>query len=95
MIWVLIVGVVIRGDSTCTGNEVHIHVFFLMFLQCMSFFFLVFCFFYAIDGVLRERGFEILAVPVAIAVVTVYIIGNYIYKSDELEDGVRIVRVNF
>ena len=38
---------------------------------------LVFCIFYGIDGVLRERGFEVLAVPIAIIVVLLYLILNF------------------
>ncbi len=56
------------------------------FLAC-----LVFLFFYAVDGVFRERGFELLAVPVAVVIVIVYIVGNYIYQKDELKDWLRIV----
>ena len=49
-----------------------------------------YCLFYAIDGVLRERGFEILAIPVAILTVIVYIIGNFIYKGPE-HQKIRVV----
>ena len=45
---------------------------------------LVFCIFYGIDGVLRERGFEVLAVPIAIIVVLLYLIANFsVYHSPE------------
>ena len=52
---------------------------------------LVFCLFYAIDGVVRERGFEILAIPVAIVTVLIYIVGNYIYQKHERKEPFRIV----
>ena len=51
----------------------------------------VFLLFYAIDGVLRERLFEILAVAVAVAVVLFYLIGNFIVNGDE-HTPLRIVR---
>ena len=55
-------------------------------------FLLVFCFFYAIDGVVRERGFEVLAVPIAISVVIIYLIVNYIHEGLE-NQPIRLVRI--
>ena len=55
-------------------------------------FLLVFCFFYAIDGVVRERGFEVLAVPIAISVVIIYLIVNYIHEGLE-KQPIRLVRI--
>ena len=52
----------------------------------------VFCFFYAIDGVVRERGFEVLAVPIAISVVIIYLIVNYIYEGLDRQP-IRLVRI--
>ena len=39
----------------------------------------VFCLFYGVDGLLRERGFELLGVLVAIIIILLYLTTNFIY----------------
>jgi hypothetical protein len=54
----------------------------------------VICCFYAVDSLLREQKFEMLAVCIATIVISLYIIVNFITNGPEEEQGpVRILRL--
>ena len=54
----------------------------------------MFCFFYAIHGVLREREFEIYALIGAVLIVLVYCVVEYIVNVKG-RDGVKLVSIIF
>ena len=56
----------------------------------------VFSALYAVDGLLRERMFDLVGYAATIAVIMIYVIANYASKrrdKHELQNPVRIVRV--
>ena len=58
----------------------HISLSFCIFVS-------VFCLFYGVDGLLRERGFELIGVLVAIIIILLYLITNFIYHMVLIHNG--------
>ena len=54
-----------------------------LFLHFVS----VFCLFYGVDGLLRERGFELLGVLVAIIIILLYLTTNFTYHMVLIHNG--------
>ena len=52
-----------------------------------------FCALYVIDGLLREKMFELAGFAVAVTIIMIYIITNYIAKGEEGQ-VLRLVRCN-
>ena len=60
---------------------------FLIISLSFCIFVSVFCLFYGVDGLLRERGFELMGVLVAIIIILLYLTTNFIYHIVLIHNG--------